>query len=65
MSNLESLSDDALRQIVDSHERQMQMLRNSRRAGIFISRERSEGAADLARAILRRRAEDRKVVVIK
>ena len=58
---LEKMSDAQLAMLVKSHERDMQMFRNSRRVGIFITREISEGVADVARGILRRRMDDAKV----
>jgi len=54
-SELNSLSDDALKQIVDSHE----MQRQKQTQVNFILRERAEGVSDIARAILRQRADIR------
>jgi hypothetical protein len=62
--HLEKMTDAQLAMLVQSHERDMQIFRNSRRVGIFITREISEGLADVARAILRRRMDDAKVTKI-
>jgi len=62
---LEKMTDAQLAMLVKSHERDMQIFRNSRRAGIFITREISQGAADIALAILRRRKEDANLVKIR
>ena len=64
VENLEKMTDAQLAMLVKSHERDMQIFRNSRRVGIFITREISEGVADIARAILRRRMDDAKVTKI-
>lgn len=62
---LNKMTDAQLRAIVRAHERDMQIMRNSRRAGIFLTREMSQGVADMAVAILRRRVDEEKVVKIK
>jgi len=61
---LEKMSDAQLAEMVKAHERDMQIYRNSRRVGIWITREISQGAADAALAILRRRKDDAKVTKI-
>ena len=64
IEQLEKMTDAQLKMLVASHERDMQKFRNARRAGIFLTREISQGVADTAAAILRRRAEDAKVTSI-
>ena len=52
---LDTLTNAQLATIILSHERDLQKYRNARRPGIFVTREISQGIADTAWAILRRR----------
>ena len=52
---LDTLTNAQLATIILSHERDLQKYRNARRPGIFVTREISQGVADTAWAILRRR----------
>ena len=62
---LDKFTDEQLAEMVAAHERDLQLMRNARRAGLFITREISQGVADQAAAILRRRADARRVVKVK
>lgn len=56
--DLNSLPDAALEQIAQEHDRQAQIRRRDQSAG-FIVLERSNAVVDMAKAILRRRKDDR------